>query len=172
MASTLLRYALTTAPFPVQASPPSGNANVAALTLVATNATGSGVALQGVLVTLPIGDGAAQLTADAADIGPVPPPGWELAATQYPTSAVQYTFQPTGDGTVASQQSLVLTFNDIKINQQPGTCEIAVMEGSNNCQPADCPTDTLYLTKFPPRLGHGLFLGRPANRSRRRARPT
>lgn len=52
MANTLLRYDLSPAPFPLEASPSSGNANVVALTLVATNATSSGVTLQGVLITL------------------------------------------------------------------------------------------------------------------------
>src|SRR2546421_3725294 len=149
MANTLLRYALTTAPFPLQASPQSGNANIATLTLVATNATGKGVTLQGLIVTLPVGDGAAELTADPKNIGPVPPANWKLAGTQYPKDAVQYTFQPIGDGTVGSQQALTFTFNNVALNRTPGTCEVVVMEGSNNCQPPACPTDTLYLTKFP-----------------------
>lgn len=165
--ATLLRYALTSNPFPLQASAQTGNLDVATLTLVATNATDGGVTLQGVMVTLPIGNGAAQLAASATGIGPVPPPGWILAATQNITNAqnimiaVQYTFQPTGDGTVASQQSLVFTFNRVTINQQPGTCGVVVVEGSNNCQPSDCPTDTLYLTKFPHGWGTVSFWADP-----------
>jgi hypothetical protein len=159
--ATLLRYALTSNPFPLQASAQTGSPDVATLTLVATNATDKGVPLQGLLVTLPIGDGAAQLAASATGIGPVPPPGWKLAGTQFPKDAVQYTFQPTGDGTVGSQQSLVFTFNSVTINQQPGTCEVVVMEGSNNCQPPACPTDTLYLTKFPNGWGTVSFWADP-----------
>ena len=151
MANTLLRYALTTVPFPLQASPQTGNANVATLMLVVTNETNKGVPLQGILVTLPVGDGAAQLTPtqDVANIGPVSPPGWKLVGTQHPKDGVQYAFQPTGDGTLPSQQSLVFTFNNVTINQQPGPVTVEVMEGSNNCQPPTCPTAAVGITKFP-----------------------
>src|SRR2546421_12373314 len=95
---TLLHYAVTTTPFPLEASPPSGNANVATLALVATNATNEGVTLQGLLVTLPVGTGATQLTADSDAIGPVPPANWTLAETQPLSGAIQYIFQPTSSG--------------------------------------------------------------------------
>lgn|GEM_PF-1651972 len=159
--STVLRYALTSDPFPLQASPQTGSPDIATLTLVATNATAAGVTLQGILVQLPLGDGAAQLASSDKGIGPVPPTGWKLADTQYPTGAVQYTFQPTGDGTVASQQSLVFTFNGVQINTQPGTCVVEVTEGSNYCQPPDCPTDDLYITKFPAGWGTVSFWADP-----------
>jgi DNA-binding beta-propeller fold protein YncE len=162
MANTLLRYALTTAPFPLQASAQSGNANIATLTLVATNATDKGVTLQGVIVTLPVGDGAAELTADPKNIGPVPPANWKLAGTQYPKEAVQYTFQPIGDGTVGNQQALTFTFNNVALNRTPGTCEVVVMEGSNDCQPPACPTADLYVTKFPNGWGQVSFWVEPA----------
>ena len=159
---TLLTYAQTTDPFPLQASAQSGNANVATLTLVATNTTSDGVTLDGMSITLPIGAGATQLTADTIDIGPVPPANWTLAATQYPTGAIQYIFQPaSGDGTVGSNESLVFVFNNIKINTQPGPVEVVVMEGSNGCQPPECPTANLYLTKFPNGWGTVSFWANP-----------
>ena len=150
MADTLLHYALTTEPFPLQASPASGNAVVAQLTVVATNATSNDVLLQGISVTLPIGDGATQLTSNTAAIGPVPPPGWILAETQYPAGSVVYVFQPTGGVvSVGAGQALVFVFNNVTVNTAPGTVEIEVMEGSNNCQPPACPTYPLNVTKFP-----------------------
>ena len=87
MTTPLLRYALTTDPFPLLASPPAGGHVVARLTLVATNATSSGVTLGGVTVTPPIGSDAAQLSANSSGIGPVPPDGWSLATTQFPPDA-------------------------------------------------------------------------------------
>jgi hypothetical protein len=152
--STLLRYDLASSPFPLQASPQSGgNLTTAQLIIVATNATAAAVPLQGILVQLPVGDDAEQLTPtqDAAAIGPVPPANWILKDTQYPQGFVQYLFYPGGgQQTVAPGQALVFTFNNVKVNRTPGTCEVVVTEGSNDCDPgSNCPTDTCCLTKFP-----------------------
>ena len=58
-------------------------------------------------------------------------------------------FHPnTGHGAVGSE-GLNFVFNDIDINRQTGTVAVEIMEGSNNCQPPNCPTKTLDLTKFP-----------------------
>lgn len=160
---TVLHYTLMTAPSPLQASPPSGNLTTAQLTIIAKNATSAAVPLQGIIVQFPVGDGAAQLVASADGIGPVLPTGWTLAGTQNITDAVQYTFQPTGDGTVGSQQSLSFVFNNVEVNRTPGgPCEVVITEGSNNCQPPSaCPTKTIELTKFPPGWGTVSFGAEP-----------
>jgi DNA-binding beta-propeller fold protein YncE len=158
---TLLLYTLMTEPSPLQASPQSGNLTTAQLTIIATNDTAAGVPLQGIIVQFPVGDGQKQLTNRAIEIQPVPPPGWKLAGTQYPTDAVQYDFQPTGDGTVASQQSLSFTFNNVEVNRTPGTCEVVVTEGSNDCQPPVCPTKTIDVAKFPAGWGTVAFWAEP-----------
>ena len=71
--ATVLHYAITPDPFPLKASAEAGGLTSAILTLVATNATDDPVTLQGVVVQLPIGDGASALTDHVTDIGPVPP---------------------------------------------------------------------------------------------------
>lgn len=99
----LLVYSITTNPFPLQASLPGGNPNIAQLTIVATNNSGSDVTLQGIMVQIPIGGGATQLTSDSTDIGPVPPANWNPPQVQTPSGFVQYFFLPqSGYGTVAA----------------------------------------------------------------------
>ena len=156
---TLLHYALTTAPFPLQASAQSGNANIATLTIVATNATSNGVTLQGVIVALPVGDGATQLTADTDGIGPVPPANWVLTQTQTTDGTIQYNFQPAGgSGTVGSNEALMFIFNNIEINTQPGTVMVEVIEGMNDCDPqSTCQTAEIAITKFPNGWGEVSF---------------
>ena len=52
--SPILRYALTTDPFPLQASPAEWQPlSTATLTIVASNPTSAPVTLQGLIVTLP-----------------------------------------------------------------------------------------------------------------------
>jgi hypothetical protein len=148
--ATLLRYDLTTNPFPLQASPETGNLNAAQLTVVASNpAPLTPVTLQGLIITFPIGPNSTALTQDAIGIGPVPPAGWTLKETQYPAGAVQYLFYPAkGEGSVKGA-GLSFIFNNVELNSQPGTVEVQVMEGSGDCMPPDCPTQSLYITKFP-----------------------
>ena len=100
----ILRYALTTDPFPLQASPQSGNLTTATLTIVASNPTSAPVTLQGLIVTLPVGDGSTDLTPDAASISPIPPANWTLNDTVPSTGQVKYIFYPAkGHGAVGSE---------------------------------------------------------------------
>ena len=142
----ILRYALTTDPFPLQASPQSGNLTTATLTVVASNPTPNPVTLQGLIVTLPVGDGSTDLTPDAASISPIAPANWTLEPNP---QGGKFVFHPnTGHGAVGSE-GLKFVFNTVEINRQTGTVAVEIMEGSNNCTPPDCPTKTLDLTKFP-----------------------
>ena len=148
--TTFLRYDLMTDPFPLQASPETGNLNAAQLTVVASNpAPLTPVTLQGLIITLPIGPDSTALTQDAKGIGPVPPAGWTLKETQYPAGAVRYLFYPDkGEGGVKGA-GLSFIFNNVELNRQPGTVEVQVLEGSRDCMPPDCPMQSLYITKFP-----------------------
>jgi len=153
-----LLYSISTYPFPLQASGQSGSPNVAQLTVVATNNTGSDVILQGVTIKIPVGQGAVQLTNDAKTIGPVSPVNWTLKDTQYPAGFVQYVLLPNpGYGTVAKNGSLNFIFNNIQVNSQTGQAEIDVTEGSNNCVPPNCPVAQLFVTKFPNGWGQVSF---------------
>ena len=154
----MLLYSITTDPFPLQASTTDGNLNIAQVSIVATNNSGNDVTLQGIIVQIPVGNGSAQLTNDAAHIGPVPPSNWKLNQTLNPKGYVQYEFLPNqGFGTVVKNTSLNFIFNNIQINTETGSVEIDVTEGSNNCVPSNCPVAQLYVTKFPNAWGQVQF---------------
>ncbi|HUI30571.1 MAG TPA: hypothetical protein VLX91_10170 [Candidatus Acidoferrales bacterium] len=158
----LLLYSITTSPFPLQASAASGNPNVAVITVVATNNTGGEVPLQGIMVQIPVGKGSAQLTNDAKVIGAVPPDGWMLHKTSYPSGGVQYEFTPKeGHGTLANNASINFVFNNVQVNSQTGTVEIVVTEGSGSCTLPDCPVQKLFITKFPHGWGEVSFWAEP-----------
>ena len=167
---TLLRYDLTTDPFPLQASPPPPAEGaptrppiVARLTVVASNTSATPdrnpVTLNGISVTIPVGPNAAHLAASEADIGPVAPAGWELTDTKKGEGVVEYVFDPKEGQAQVGRQGLAFIFNNIKINSQPGTCQISVAEGSassvNRAQ--------FYLTKFPNGWGQVSFWLDPAD---------
>ena len=149
----LLRYDVSASgAFPLQASLSGHDPNVVTLTVVVSNPSPDpdkySVVLQGLIIQLPVGAAGADVTADADGINPVAPADWKLAATNYSQGFVQYVFDPL-PGFVVGGAGLSFEFQRVEINEQPGTCEIVVMEGSNDCQPPDCPTVDLYLTKFP-----------------------
>lgn len=163
MSQILLRYDVKTDPFPLQASSEAGEPTKVILTVIATNLPANApVTLQGLIIQLPIGEGSAQLTAQADDIGPVPPAEWSTPTKQYSDGVVNYNFTPVaGQTMLAGNESLVFVFNNIEVNSQPGTCQLIITEGSNGCQPADCPTQELYVTKFPAGWGQVLFWAEP-----------
>src|ERR1700722_10503714 len=164
LTAPLLTIDVITDPFPLLASAESGNLNKAKLKVLATNGTGSDITLQGILVQLPIGANANELTIDYAVIGPVPPPNWTLANTQTPQGLVIYTFRPLpGHGTLPKGKSLAFVFNNIEVNRTAGSCQVEITEGSGNCAPPNCPVYRKSLTKFPPAWGQVAFWASPAN---------
>jgi hypothetical protein len=156
---TLLRYDVSTSPFPLQASPADGAPSNATLTVVAANPTPSTpVTLQGVNIAIPVGPDAKSLTADATGVGPVAPAGWRLQATKPGSESVEYVFVPQpGQGSVG-RQGLAFVFNNIRVNTQPGPCQLTVKEGSTGS-----PTTQLAVTKFPAGWGTVAFWANPPN---------
>jgi hypothetical protein len=148
--TTLLRYDITANEFPLQASQASGNLNVTTITVVGSNPNPSApVTLQGLIITLPVGANSSDLAPDATGIGPVPPAGWTLQATQPSSGQVKYIFYPESGQGVVKGDGLNFIFNNVQINRETGTVQVDVMEGSNNCTPPACPVQSLYITKFP-----------------------
>jgi hypothetical protein len=158
----LLTYSLGTEPFPLQASAATGGLSPATLTIVATNATGAPVPLQGMSITLPVGPGATGLTPDPAGVAPVPPPGWPAATVSHPPGGAAWVFlAPGGSVTVPAGGSLAFSFNQVQVNRAPGTAQVTVMEGSGGCSPPACPTQALAVTKFPSGWGTVSFWATP-----------
>jgi hypothetical protein len=163
--SVQLDYAVSTDPFPLQASPGTGELVTCVLTITASNPaqdpSKNPVTIKGVQITLPLGDAGNALTDSPASIGAVAPDGWTL---QSGTDAGVYAFVPTAGSAVVTDVSLEFVFNDVQINRQPGTVEhLLVMEGSGGCQPPDCPVDDLSgtVTKFPAGWGSVQFWVNP-----------
>ena len=143
-ATTLLRYELTTDPFPLEASPATGSPELATLKIVGSNPDPADpVTLRSVSITVPVGADAAQLTNSAPD-GPVAPDDWTLKETKLGEGVVQYVFKPNaGKGQIAGQ-GLAFIFNNIQPNTQPGVAAITVAEGTE-----DGGSQQLLVTKFP-----------------------
>jgi hypothetical protein len=154
--SAQLSYEPSTAPFPLQASPESGALSVYALTVVASNPAedpnAHPVTLEGVQITLPVGEGGSQLTSDPGAVQPVPPLGWKL---QPGTPAGVYSFVPTAGPVQVKGESIAFVLDQLAVNRQPGNVEgLEVAEGTGGCRPPNCPVKELPLTKFPYGWGH------------------
>jgi hypothetical protein len=150
-ANVQLDYAAGTRPFPLQASPSTGNLDACVLTVTASNPAAepdaNPVTVEGVQITLPLGEGGSALTTQPTDVQPVGPPGWTLVTG---TDPGVFAFVPPSGSAVVTDDSLVFTLSEVYVNRQPGDVEgLQVAEGQGGCQPPDCPTTNLALTKFP-----------------------
>ena len=162
MPSPLLTYTLGTMPAPLPASAATGGLSPASLTIVATNATPAPVTLDGLSITLPVGNTAADLSPDPLGIGAVPPPGWPAAQVSHPAGGTTWSFVPPhGSVTIPVQGSLALSFSHVQVNRAPGTATVRVLEGSDGCAPARCPTADLPVTKIPSSWGTISFSALP-----------
>src|SRR6185295_1703009 len=150
-----LRYALTTDPFPLEASPATGAPETATLKVVGSNPDPSDpVTIRSVIIAVPVGPDAAQLT-DVNPSAPVAPDGWTLAQTRQGENIVEYVFKPQAGQAQIAGQGLAFVFNDIQTNKQPGVVVIEVTEGS------DGPVTQLVVTKFPNDWGEVFFSADP-----------
>ncbi|MEM7113662.1 MAG: hypothetical protein AAF614_14585 [Chloroflexota bacterium] len=150
-----LRYAITSEPFPLQASPAKGNLNHAALTVVASNPA-DGVKLYGLSIKIPIGDTSTDLT--NAKPTAIAPHGWALYDTKPKTGSVEYIFRPSGSGKKKPKpyklkgEGLAFRIENVAVNRQPGTAQIKITEGSAR-KKKKSPIIKLPVSKFPPDWG-------------------
>jgi hypothetical protein len=119
----LLDYALLTAPTPLQAGSP------ATLTLVISNGSRQTVTVTNIVVTLPVGTNAKDLTAGTSFQSSTIS-GWNVAQ-----SAGALTLTPTGNGVVTTN-AVTVTIANVTVNEKPGTADISITEtaaaGSGN----------------------------------------
>jgi hypothetical protein len=136
----LLTYALLPFPNPLAAAGP------AQLTLVVSNGSSQFVTVTSIAVALPLGANAKNLTPSATGIGVVVPTGWNAT----PSGGV-FTLTPVnGDAARVGPTSLTFVFTGITVNDQPGTCSIAITEtASMPAKPQSARTTALALAKFP-----------------------
>lgn len=162
MAGTVqLAYVPTTQPFPIQAG------QMCTLTITAANPAAdpakNPVAIAGIQITLPVGDGGTALTNETTTIHPQPPPGWKL---QPGTGAGVYAFvpQPPAKEVEVGADSVSFVLTGVKVNSQPGPVRgLKVAEGSGGCIPPDCPIADLdgWITKWPSGWGTVSFWVEP-----------
>jgi hypothetical protein len=138
--AALLNYGFLPFPDPLQASRP------AQLTLIVSNGTSQYITVTSIAITLPVGTTAKTLTASAAGIGTVRPDDW---------SAKQdggiFTLTPTTPAAgQIGRQGLTFIFTGITVNDQPGTCTIAITEAASAPgKPAAVRTTGIAVQKFP-----------------------
>jgi hypothetical protein len=133
----LLDYAILTAPNPLQAGAP------ATLTLAISNGGSHVVNVTKIVVTLPIGTNAKDLTASAG-FQTDPPPGWNVSA-----SGGVLTLTPQASGAVG-RDGLALTISDVAVNDQPGTAPLPIDETAAVANAAPVTSRTsLAAAKFP-----------------------
>ncbi len=122
---------------------------MAALILVATNATSASVPFEEVAIRLPVGAGATELTLNDVGIQVVPPDHWKLDETQRTPGYVEFFFVPDqGYASVGANKSLSFTFENLTINRVIGTAEIVVTEQQSNGVDEE-RQHKLPITKFP-----------------------
>lgn len=140
MSDTLLSYTFLASPTPLQAG------TAATLTLVVSNGSRQIVQATSIVVTLPVGTNARDLVADPSGIGLTVPGGWSGAQ-----DGGKFTLTPgAADAGQVGAQGLVFVFDDVRVNDQPGTTlvgidETATFEGGTAVERStDVP-----LSKFP-----------------------
>jgi hypothetical protein len=152
--STLLDYAFDTVPYPLQASPGTGDPVMAVLTLIVSNSTRKAVTLSSITVILPIGDGANNLTtinnAPSIMASADPERLWNVSST---TTLGVFIIQPvSGQPITITDTGVVFQFFNITVNTAPGTFIINIIEVASQTAelpPPPPPPLSISLTKFP-----------------------
>lgn len=159
--TTLLRYGLTTEPFPLLTSPAGGPPFEAALTVVASNPNKDPdrhpVTLQGLSIIIPVGPNAADLTASTTGIVPVAPNGWTPMDPKPAAGIIEYPFEPQPGQGVIGENGLAFVLTNIATNTKPGPCQITVKEGTPGNPTEQFPP----ISKFPPGWGQVSFAADP-----------
>jgi hypothetical protein len=112
----LLEYALLTAPAPLQAGTP------ATLTLAISNGGSQLVTVTSIVITLPIGINAKDLTASTSFQSGTSS-GWNIAQ-----SGGVLTVTAGSSGGSVGTAAIVVTISNVPVNDQPGTASIAIEE--------------------------------------------
>jgi hypothetical protein len=149
---TLLSYVMFTSPDPLQAS-----ATNAILTLVVSNPGAQLVTVTRLVVTLPVGTNAKDLTADATGVQIGVSAGWQAS-----NAAGSITLTPSGAAGQVGAAGLSFTFASVDVNAQVGLCTVTIDEtASSPSQPAGDRTASIGLPKFPAQFQVGDLQANP-----------
>lgn len=150
-----LDYAVATEPFPLVAStdtPPKPSK----LTIVASNPdpTKPVTIRKKIIITLPIGTAANELTADAPEDG-LAPKNWKFIQKKDGQHTANYEFAPDPNHKTITDEGLAFVFT-LGVNMQPGMCLIYITEDTENIT-------NVSVAKFPPGWKPVTFGVKPAN---------
>jgi hypothetical protein len=136
--NTLLTYAMLVEPDPLQVT------TSAILTLLVSNSGNELVTCTSIVVTLPKGTFAKDLTEDPTGIETVVPDGWAVT----PAENV-FTFTPSATAGPIGPQGIPFTFAAVKVNGEPGTATITIDETASPPSQPDPRTASIEVPKFP-----------------------
>ena len=150
MNETLLDYAINPTPYPIQASPSTGDPNLASLTLVASNHSGDIITCSSISLGFLPGTNAEDFCSDPTGISSSPQTGWSV---QQQSGLFTFTPDTTEKGQVGGD-GLVFGLSGIKVNQKPGSFQITLDEEASDPDalppaPDQTRSRSWWLTKFP-----------------------
>ena len=155
-----LTYSFATFPAPLPISQPNVQER-AKLTIVATNLTAEPVQIAELIIDLPVGPAAGQLTNNADSLRVTAPLNWRYDPSS-PAGLKCYKFLPPGTGafTLDKNQALTFVFEELEPNTVAGTSQVLVHEGGKTParKPEDLPIKVLEVTKFSPSWGRLTFV--------------
>ncbi|MDC3379012.1 hypothetical protein OAX78_01860 [Planctomycetota bacterium] len=144
-----LRYAIASEPPQLTTSSGPGPTARALLTLVVSNPGQDAVALAGISVTIPVGTAATDLGDDGQGVATLPPTGWQLTEASSQPAIGLFVFTPLTPTFSLASEGLAFVFQNVAINQQPGTAEVLVRAGLDGVDFASGPSVSLPLSKVP-----------------------
>jgi YVTN family beta-propeller protein len=150
MNETLLDYAINPTPNPIQASPSTGDPNLASLTLVVSNHSGDIITCSSISLSFTSGTNAEDFCSDPTGISSSPQTGWSVQQEDG-----LFTFTPdTQEKGQVGGDGLVFGLSGIKVNQQPGPFQITLDEKASDSDalppaPDQTRSRSWELAKFP-----------------------
>jgi hypothetical protein len=155
MSATLLTYAIQTNPDPLQASPQTGDPELATLMIVVSNDTHQPINCERISFGFLQGTNAKDLFSDSTGIATSAPTGWSINQDDE-----LFTFTPdtSEDGRIGAA-GLTFVLSKIKVNQQAGTTPMTITEVTAS----NTGTQQVSLAKFPPQFSVGPLQANPVN---------
>ena len=128
MSKTLLDYDINPTPYPIQASPSTGDPSKASLSLVVSNHSHHIITCSKIALGFRTGGNAEDFCSDATGISSSPQTGWSVQQ-----QGGLFTFTPdTNDKGQVGGDGLVFELKGIKVNQEPGPFQITLDEEASD----------------------------------------
>lgn len=145
---SLLTYSYSTSVVPVPASPSGGPDGMINLTVMGTNPSSdpdsNPVDITSIAISIPFGTAASDLTPKPA-AAPSQLNGWTVTRdVDEKKGEVVFTFTPPSSPFSVTDTALAFTFDNLTVNEQPGSASLGVTENGSTPGKPD-----LLLTKFP-----------------------